>query len=226
MQQQLLSPINYEEAPYESSRDLISITITQQGRPKVLLARRVVDFSVTLDNSDSTAYLAAQSVLSGYLNAGLPGIYKVIQQNDRVDVVPTQVLGISGSMRDITPVMSRPVSFPLATRSVVDTVQLIADSVSSQSGTHVLPLSLPFGILETVELSATTESAGDVIENLGIKLGRTVSYQCLYDATSKNYYLNLHILAPKNIPGGPPLHGYTRHPSAGPTNSPFFIKSK
>lgn len=50
VQQQLLSPINYEEAPYESSRDLISITITQQGRPKVLLARRVVDFSVTLDN--------------------------------------------------------------------------------------------------------------------------------------------------------------------------------
>jgi len=226
VQQQLLSPICYEEAPYESSADLKNITIMQDGGPKVLRTRPIVDFGFTLNLSDSTGYLAAQSALSSYIHSGLPGSYKVVQQNGRVDVAPTQVRAADGSMKDVTPVMSQPVTFPVAERSVVDTVQLIAESVSSESGIKVLPLNLPFGILERVELGANGETAGDVIENLGAKFGRTISYQCLYDATSKTYYLNLIGVAPASPPGGPPIHGIQKHPTTGPANSPFFVKQK
>lgn len=226
VQQELQSPIDYEEAPYESAVDLKSISILQNGSPRTLRVRPIVDFSVILNVGDSTAYLAAQSVLSAYIIAALPGTYKVVQQINRVDVMPTSVLGANGSARDVTPVMSWPVTFPLARRSIAATLQLIADSVSRGSGTKVLALNLPFGILDTVEFGANGESAGDVIENLGVKLGRTVSYQCVYDATSETHYLNLSLVAPKPVPGGPALHGLQKHPTAGPANSPFFIKQK
>ncbi len=226
VEQHFLSPINYEEAPYESPADLKTITVSQNGASKTLLARPISDFSVTLTDLDSSPYLAAQSVINSYISASLPGSYKVVQQDKRVDIVPTQVRGVSGSIRDVSPIMSGPVTFPSAERSVMETVQLIADAVSGQKGPKVLPLNVPFGMLETVELGADGETAGDVIENLGRALGRSLSYQCLYDATGKNYYLNLVNIASAPVPGGPPQHGLNTHPKTGPANSPFFVKQK
>ena len=225
VQQHFLSPITFEEAPYESQQDLSKVTILQNGTPKVLLARQPVEFTFTLESSDSTPYSAAESVLGAYIQAGLPGVYNVVQENNRIDVIPLQVRGPNGSLRAVKPVMSSSVSFPMTTRSVVDTIALITKAIAAQSGAKVLPLNLPFGLLETVEFGATGQSASQTIEDLGVALGRTLSYQCLYDATSKTYYLNLTGVAASPVPGKITPPKAKAHPRTGTPDSPFFVKS-
>lgn len=225
-QQHFRSPISFEEAPYESEQELSKVTILQAGLQKTLLTRPQVDFSVRLEAGDTTPFLAAQTALGAYIAEGLPGTYKVVQQNDRVDVVPVQVRSASGSMRDIQPIMSSPITFPLATRSALETVQLIVNGIASHTGAKILPLNMPFHTGETVELGAVGQSAADLIEELGAKLGGTLSFQCLYDPTDKAYYLNIESVAPLSPPGGQRATAPKTVPKTGSPNNPFFTKSK
>jgi hypothetical protein len=225
VQQMFLTPITFEEVPYQSAAELRSITVLRNGSPQVNVVNPVTDFNVTLGQTDSSSYLAAQSVLSAYKGAGRPGVYAVIQSNNRVDVIPTQVLGANGSMQSVTPVMSQPVTFPPATRSIADTLQLLVDDVSRASGFKVLLLNAPGLPLETVELGAAGQPARDVVATLATALKRPLSFQCLYDAGSQTYYLNVIAVAPDPVPGGPAQRGRIKPvPTVGPADSPFFIK--
>jgi hypothetical protein len=202
-------PINFEEAPYESSVDLKSIPVRQDdGSVKALLATPIVDFSVTLAQADSTAYNAAQSVVAWYTSSGLPGVYRVVQSGAQVSVVPQQVRGSNGNMREVTPVMDSLVAFPLATRPVVETLRLVAASVSAQSRRKVILLNVPFHLTDTVTMGATGESARDVVANLGRIFGVALASQCLYDATARAYYLNVQSIFSPNARGVPPPPGF------------------
>jgi hypothetical protein len=227
VQQKFLKPITYEEAPFESPTDLGRVTVQGKAGPRQLFVNPQALFTVTLGTVDSTPYYASQTVLSAYQNAGGRGVYKVVlQQSDRVDVVPVQVLGTGGSMREITPVMSRPLTFPNATRSLPQTVTLITDALSKVSGFKVIPMSLPGEPLTAVTLGANGESAADVIEKLGQAINSPVSFQCLFEPNEKAYYLNLKTVAPPSVAGGPALHGRRKNPKTGPSNSPFFTKTQ
>jgi len=109
VQHLFLSPIAFEEAPFATNPDLASAAAAVSGDPTPVL-------SVTLGATDTTPYYAAGTALYAYKNAGLPGVYKAVQNNGWVSVVPVQVLGADGSMRDVIPVMSSPVTFPVAER--------------------------------------------------------------------------------------------------------------
>ena len=124
LQSKFLSPITYEEVGYENEADLTTrTTVVIKGQPKLLVGPPMGDFSVTLGGADSTLYLAAQSVLSAYVGAGLPGVSRIVQQNGRVDFIPEQVLGASGAMLTVHPLMSFPITLPLATRGVLQTLE-------------------------------------------------------------------------------------------------------
>ena len=220
-----LTRVTYEEVPFENPAELISATVVYNGISTAVLANPVINFSVTLGPSDSSAYAAAQSVMVAYGSASMPGTYTVVQATGRVDVIPARVLGVSGAIRDVAPVMSRPVTFPVATRTVADTVQLIVDGLSASSGFRVVLLDAPH--LEAVSLGAAGEAARDVIGKMASTLGLPITFQCLYDAGDKTYYLNVKIVAPAPVAGGPALHGYIKPlPRVGPANSPFFTKDK
>jgi hypothetical protein len=225
VQHLFLSPITFEEVPYENAGELRRITLIRDNLPESRFVNPVTDFSVTLGEMDSTPYLAAQAALSAYKSAGRPGFYTVVELNNRVDVMPSQVLGANGAMKTITPIMSYPVSFPPATRTLSDTLQLLVSDVSRASGRKVILLNIPGGLLETVELGASGLPARDVVAEIGTALKRPVSFQCLYDVGSSTYYLDVMSVTPDPVPGGPPQHGYPKpRPTVGPIDSPFFIK--
>jgi hypothetical protein len=167
------SPINYEELPLENASDLKTVAV-----PGALISKHLVspasDLTVTLTDLDSTPYLAAQTVISSYTQAGYPGSYKVIQLANRIDVVPAQLRSSSGSMHDVRPILTQPLTFPVAKRSVGDTIQLMIDAVSKQSGYPVLPVRVPGLRFKTIEFGANGESVGDVIEHLGAELGSSL----------------------------------------------------
>lgn len=226
VQHLFLAPITFEEVPYENAAELKSIVVVQNGIPQTRLVNPVIPFSVTLGSGDLSPELVAQSVLSAYKQAGGPGTYTVVSLKNRVDVMPTQVLGSDGSLKSInTPIMSQPVTFPVATRSLSDTLQLLLNDVSRESGFKMVLLDIPGSQTEAVALGAAGVPARDVIANMGAALNRTVSFQSLYDVASKTYYLNVMAVAADPVAGGPPHHGYINpQPTVGPANSPFFIK--
>jgi hypothetical protein len=208
LQQVYVVPIDFEEVPYESVADLKTLSVTQgDGSIRTFLATPIVDFDVTLGQPESSAFGATQTVLGKYAGAGLPGFYTVIQGSDRVDVIPSQVLASAGGLRNVTPVMSSPVQFPLATRGVIETLRLVAQSISSGNAVKVILLNAPFSLTDTVTMGATGEAARDVIANLGNTFGVPMSSQCLYDATDKTYYLNVHAVFRPNPAGVAPIRG-------------------
>jgi hypothetical protein len=212
--------------PYQNAGQLQNLSILVNGSPQLRPANPVTDFTVTLSDIDTNAYQATRSVLSAYQSAGGPIGYSVVPLNNRVDVIPTQVLAAGGTLTNIaTPVMSQPVTFAPAARSIADALQLVVDAVSTESGFKVVLADVPGSPLETVQLGAAALPARDVIAAIGLAINRQVSFQCLYDAGSKTYYLNVRAVAPDPIPGGPAQHGNIRPlPSVGPATSPFSIK--
>jgi hypothetical protein len=223
VQQKFLVPITFEEAPFESDADLKAIPIKQlDGSIYTFRELPVVDFRVSLSTGE-TAVVATQSVLTAYASQGFPGVYDMIQEGDRIRVISKQVRAAAGNMRNVTPVMDYPVTFPLASRGSVETLQLLASIISKESGVHVEPLNVPFHFSDTITMSAGGESAREVIEHMGEILHVPFSFQCLYEPTTKTYYLNVKSVFVPNPSGVPARHGYVRQlPASGPANSPWF----
>lgn len=96
-----------------------------------------------------------------------PAFYDMIEDSDRIRVFPKQVRASAGNMRDVTPVMDYPITFPLATRGAAATMQFITSIVSKESGIHVEPLNLPFLITDTISMGASGESARNIVKQIG-----------------------------------------------------------
>ena len=122
--------------------------------------------------------------------------------------------------------MSHPVTFDYRTRRLYDIFALITAAISSQSGYKVVPLSLPGDSHEEVEMGSTGESAADVIQLIGEKLHRPISFQCLYEPNEKTFYLNSYYIGPPPVPGTTQKATKALSPRYGSEDSPFFKKSQ
>ena len=217
-------PIYYEELPFENPSDLKAVAIPGI-RPA--LVSPVSDLTVTLTEVDSTPYLAIESVLSAYTQAGYPGIYKVVPHDHRIDVLPAQLRSFSGSMKDTVPILTVPITLSVAERTVADTLQLILDAASKQSGYRILIIRAPAPVFQTVQLGANGEALGDVLENLSDALGSVFSVAFRYVPDEKTYYFDVTGVAPPDPAGKPAVPGGKKiNPTHGPANSPFFVQTK
>ncbi len=213
-------PVNFEEAPYESPLDLKTVPVAQDnGSTTGFRTVPITGFSVTLGQPQPSIYNAIQSVLSSYAHANLPGVYTIVQDQDQLSVVPQRVRAASGSMLNVTPVMSAAVQFPMATRTVVDTLELVVQNIFTATGAKVILLNTPFHLTDTVTMSATGQPAREVIANLGKIFGVPMSSQCVFDATDKTYYLNIRSIFAPN-PAGVPQVSKPRAPIAPGSSTP------
>ncbi len=224
LQQAFLSPINYEEVPYESPLELKTVTIPTLHGPKQLMFTPKTNFSATLSQDESTPYLALHSVLSRYKTAGLYAAdgYQIVQQANRIDVLPSQVLGANASLHKVIPVTSYPVTFPLSERTVEETLTLLFQQVSNMSRKKVILMSDPFVTSNTkITVGAIAELPGDVLAKIGDSVGATLSYQCLFDASDSAYYINIYPVA-ASVTGS--LYNNPAPGTAQSARSVFFTK--
>jgi len=190
-------PINYEGVPIENPADMedLANTIIRNGSAAVIhrpIARGgVLNVTVYLSGVDAgaDALSAVQAVLDAYRRAQLPGDYAVEQKGGRIYVFPTQTLSANGIERDVMPVMSTPITFPVADREVVDTLQLIADSISKKAGVRVILAGQPFSNDPRVTLGADAQPAREVLARLFEQYGE-LPYYALYNPEARVYYLN------------------------------------
>jgi hypothetical protein len=119
--------------------------------------------------------------------------YQIVQQPERIDVIPAQVLKRNGSKNPVVPVMSHAVSFPTSERTVEETLVMLLKEVSKASGKKITLMSDPYTALSPkVAIGADNEVPGDVISKIGESIGATLSYQCLFDASDSTYYVNIY----------------------------------
>jgi hypothetical protein len=200
LQQAFLSPINYEEVPYENDSELRSLVVSTLQGPKRLRFTPAADFTATLTEADSNPYLALHSVFAQYKQAGLyaTDCYKIVQQENYVDVLPTQVLAITGSKRQVSPVMEHPVTFSKSERTGEQTLELLVREISKVSRKQVRLMWDPFTVLDPkVSVGADAELPSQILAKIGKSAGVTLSYQCLYDASDATYYVNFYPVAGK-----------------------------
>ena len=194
IQQILLKPINFEEAPYRSSQDVGSSSVRTTSGRKAFQFPIGGFFELTLPQRDSDASSATQSVLSAYHGTRLSSAsYRAAQKSYGVAVFPTQALAPEGSMAAVTPVMEQDVSFSTAIRSVAETIALFQETLSQTAGVRILPANMPIPPAHaTVEFGANNEPAGSVLLGLFAKLSSTpMSYRLLFDPNSQAYYLSI-----------------------------------
>jgi hypothetical protein len=123
LQKMISRPINFEEAPYQSSKDLAAREVQSNSGPINFAFPVGGRFTASLTPGDTDPLSTTQAVLNAYSSAGLSGIYQVATTGNRVDVMPSKTLASDGvSWLTVAPVMAQPVSFPVASRSVAETI--------------------------------------------------------------------------------------------------------
>lgn len=211
--------IDFEEVPIEYSSDMwISPVLMKSGAHPV--AARRGKLTVQLDKNDRTAYQAVETVLAAYTGSGLPGLYQAIDEGERVDVIPIQTRGVTGSMRRVTPIMDSSITLDYQPRGTYKLIQDIAVAISKVSGTTVYMSAI--GAPET--LSVDTEPSGFSGEKARDALAKIggFSYQALFDPGERAYYLNIGPATSPPVPTQPTTP--KARPSGRPQTSPFWVK--
>lgn len=190
LQQKTLKPVNFEEAPYESPVDVGTHAVQTLAGLKQISFPTGGGFSATFSGDD--AYSTAQAAVASYTAAGLSGTYRARQNGSHIDVVPVNMLTADNSPVSLSPVMDTIVNFPVASRSVLDTLQLVVDTMSQVSGRTVLLAAAPIGPNPMVKIGADKETAESAIFDLFAQLSPApIYFRMLYDPTSRAYYLSI-----------------------------------
>jgi hypothetical protein len=138
IEEQLGTPINFEEARNEPPSSVVG------ERDLALKNSNVFPVGGTLTirfvGAEQDPLAAVNTALVAYKTAGLPGEYEAHQHGRAIDVFPTKSVDRSGAVRDVIPVLSRPVNLQLAYRTTDEAVRAVAGELPKQIGTKIVVL--------------------------------------------------------------------------------------
>lgn len=206
--------INYEDTPYAFAGDTSDVTrsvmpaANQAAYPN---ARIIIPKGGALSispiptsagtNPTTTESNAINALIGAYSANQLPGTYMSLWQDGAFFLVPSTSRNASGSETALVPVLSVPVTIPVAERTAIDTLTAILDQVKTSSGVKVGVGSIPLTIFARakVSLGANNETARSVIGRMFTMLAprtsdgsalSSLSYKLLFDPCLKYYMFN------------------------------------
>lgn len=226
LQTRISKPINFEEAPYQDSRDVGMQPIQAMSGTINFLYPLGGRFSADLKQGDTDAGSTAKTVLNAYHSAGLAGIYTTVERGGRVDVVPSQVRSPNGSASPVAPLMEHRISFAKAVRPLADTIQMVVETLATARGVKIVIASMPVARRASIELGADNEPASDVLLAAFARLSpASVYYRLLYDPNDRTYYLTVRGTPQYLGEPGPSPAAQKPIPVPSPPDSPFFQKA-
>jgi hypothetical protein len=191
------TPINYEDVPYEAASDLEDVSTPQHRASSpgyALLVPRKGHVKIPREQtSGADRMLPLMSLLANYRSERLPGDFVIEEANGIVYVVPKKVLGRNGQERNLSSVMTTPITIPYGQMRVVEAVAAILNATSKATQSEIQVGSLPFSLRDTIEFGANSEPARNALARLFAKAGSEgrLSYRLLYDPILKLYMLNV-----------------------------------
>jgi hypothetical protein len=201
--------VNYEDAPYESSKDLIEMVAPYwrsthpNGPPSTIPAGGF--FKSTFPqgpdpfaSSDQEEHEILDKIVSDYNDSRNPGNFAVRKQADgSYAIVGIAIRDDEGKPRPIRPILDTPISIPNDTRGVFATINIIAQTLSAKTGFKVIVNAPVFGgagrNLDGPDASSGGDSkpARDILSETLKGMGTRYIWEMQFDPPNKTYVLNL-----------------------------------
>jgi hypothetical protein len=191
--------VDFEDPVYTSSFDLVDVTDPRwraiHPEAKVMVpsgGRFQSDINLLLSKKQNL-----QKMVDDYHRTASPGRFTIVNEADgRYDVVGVASRNSRGEFQERTPVLETPISMPKGTRSALETIELIAHSVSLSSNTAVVLGYVPLNLLHQsqVDISASKVPARTLLIDVLTGMSNspeTLVWRLLYDPDGKRYYLNI-----------------------------------
>jgi len=233
-------PINYEDVRYENLAEMEDVTDKVTRPEQRAMAARVFgapgariivpaggELSILAQLDPATGKITdvlgpLNALLAAHQSKGLPGVYAIESLNGAFFITPSQVRNARGSLVPARSVLATPVNLPFARRTAAESLQLILDEVSKESGFKLGMGMVPVNALIQTEtaLGAAGEPARDIIARLLASVasaangaGRpspAISYQLLFSPRLRYYIFNARI-TPRRRRGGQPRVAFVLH---------------
>ncbi len=196
--------VDFEDPPYESDADLVDDTAPQwRARHPGEKGVRIVaggSFQSNYAEKPNTAtssveeQLVLNKIVSDYNASGNPGKFVVRKQSDgSYAVLGNSVKDDKGNDMSVSSILDTPISITSGRRDALTTIELVLDTLSSNSGVKVLLGTMPINVLiqSQVTIGGENISARNLLLQTLTGTKRTTVWQLLYDADSQTYYLSV-----------------------------------
>ncbi|MCU1327705.1 MAG: hypothetical protein JWN34_3075 [Bryobacterales bacterium] len=203
--------INYEDPPFQNSRDVEDVTSlvvrdqTRDPSRRVVIPRggKIQIDAALFSNASGPGGLlpVLREANMAYQKRGYPGAFRLEQKAGVWHVEPSGIKGPDGSAKSIGPVMNAKVRLSGAKSPTAEVLQSVLDQAAQQAGTKILIGSLPLQafVNAATKMSADDESASVVLARLlaSTSVGQSAScwsYRLLYDPGLKLYVFHLQLV--------------------------------
>jgi hypothetical protein len=195
--------VHFEEPPYQSDLELIDDTALQwrAGHPSKKGVRIAAGGAFQSDypekpnlaTSPAEEERVLNKIVSDYNRSGNPGEYEVRRLGDgSFSIVGTQVKDPTGTNVPVPAILDTPLSIPTGTRSVWQTITLIARNLSEKSGVRVNRGPMPTNLLfqSQVTLGGENVPARTLLLQAFAATKRELVWVLYYDANQPSYGLS------------------------------------
>jgi hypothetical protein len=203
--------ITYEDPPYVHESELVDVTekvrrdldkFKPGQAPKVFtpkggeLAFEYDIESATKKPADSAAVV--QQLLDTYAIAGNPGVFRLERDGQRFHIIVAASKDKDGVLVSRQSVLDAVITVPAQKRNGLELLNAICAAISEASRTRVVVGGAPLNLLyrHQTESGAKNQRARDFLTNeLDRITGQAkLSWQLLYSAGMKTYFLNIHVV--------------------------------
>lgn len=195
--------ITYEDPPYVHVTDIEDQTIPEWKLAHPNGPRALIPKGGSLEITYQTPpgpvkpdeiRSVIQKLLDAHAKKNNPGRFRVLQEGEMFHVIPIQARGSSGSLVTVNSILDMPISFPEQERPVMETLEIIANSVSKARGIKLITGTVPMNLLfrTSSRQGATNEKARDALISALKATNTKLSWRILYDPGIKWYALNVH----------------------------------
>lgn len=204
--------ITYEDPPYVHESDLVDVTNEvrrdldkfKPGQAPRVLVPKGGELAFEFDVDPATEKPAdpgtvLQQLLDAYAFAGHPGIFRLEKDGQRFQIIAAAVKNKDGVLVPHQSILDTPITVTAQKRNGVELVNAICAAISEASGTRVLLGGAPANLFVRyqTESGAKDQRARDFLTNELDRIARSakLTWQLLYDAVRKTYYLNIRLVS-------------------------------
>lgn len=180
--------VTYEDARYVHAGDIVDVTeqvSRDRASSKRILGMRRGSINVTLTpQSGSVEYQVAEvldKVFADSVANGNAGEFGAIRVDGGYHVVPVAIKGQTGLLEQYSSPLDTRITLPLREESGLEAMARLADAITAQSGTKVVPGTMPLNRFHQarVSVSARNEVARDILWHMLKSISDDLSWQML-----------------------------------------------